>query len=853
MQLSIIFLSVLALFKVSVSRGQVRVEGNVNIGALTSLHGRKNVAECGKFDVPALGVAESIVFAIEQINQDKKLLPDVTLGYEILDCCQSPVLGARNVYDFAIRNRKASMINTHNASNTLKPVVAVVGGLVSETALAVSMLLQAVGIPIIGSLATTEQLSSKFHHRFLRTIPADGNQAKAIADIIDFFGWNFVAAIGEDDSYGRTGILALEREARRRNTFCLGMTEFVQQSQIDRIPSIVYRLKQRRTVKVVVLWVLHSTGKALLDEATSQGVVSRTWIMSESLSMQQPEYLGEKLITQGNFIGVLPRRHVFEPFKTHIKKITPSNSRGNPWWEELWKTEFGCSPGKCKDDLRVTDALLLKLINDYVPFVIDAVYAIAHALDAILRCKEPYGLLKAGKCPQGTISRVDSNDLLIYLRNVSFQGLTGRVEFDSRGDPPDALYDIVYLNTNKTNRNFTQLPMKATIGSWEKRAITSLTLKAELIRWRTSENLQGPGPSECREECKPGERKTKTTDCCWECIECSDGWITSKSGQMNCSKCPRTQYSNNKRTACVDLPLLNIKWGDASSMMLIVISLIGILLSGAVLIILIKYKDTPVVKASNPEISFILLLATTSCFMLTFFYIATPTDKICALLQPLRYISFTSCCSILVLKTIRIVQAFQMEPVKALIKACIKTATRQLLSLGALVLVDVLLAVCWISIDPPHLDTSVTNDGFIFLSCRNFNSNAGLVLMMCMLIYLIVQALVCTYYAFRARKLPGNFNEAKYIAFSMYIILLSWIAYFPVGYALQGWYVAVVSCATSLVSGYGVLGCIFVPKIYMIFLHPEKNTTSAVRAELQVFTRVGTFTKSMISDRDSSS
>jgi metabotropic glutamate receptor 6/7/8 len=192
-----------------------------------------------------------------------------------------------------------------------------------------------------------------------------------------------------------------------------------------------------------------------------------------------------------------------------------------------------------------------------------------------------------------------------------------------------------------------------------------------------------------------------------------------------------------------------------------------------------------------------------------------------------------------------------MEPVKALIKACIKSATRQLMCLGALVLVDVLLAVCWISTDPPHLNMTFTQDGYIFLSCKNFNSKPGLALMMCMLIYLIVQALVCIYYAFRARKLPGNFNEAKYIAFSMYIILLSWIAYFPVGYALQGWYVAVVSCATSLVSGYGVLGCIFVPKLYMILLHPEKNTTTSVRAELQVFTRVDTFSKPMISDNSS--
>lgn len=830
------------LFIISIWGGcsseRVQLVGDVNIGALTSLHQRKDVDKCGLFDVPALGVAEAIVYSVQKINQDPSLLPGLIMGYEILDCCQSPVLGARNVYKLAVNNREAM------STNDTQPIVAVVGGLVSETALSVSTLLQAVNLPIIGSLATSEQLNSKFHRKFLRTIPADGNQAKAIADIIEYFGWRYVAAIAEDDSYGRSGVLALQREARVRNSFVVGISEFVLHSQFDRIPSIVYKLKQRSTVRVIILWVLHSTGKAVLEETIKQNVIGRTWLMSESLSMQRAEYLGANILSNGNYIGVLPRQRVYEQFTAHIRSITPLSSLGNPWWEELWQTEYGCKPKGCPRDLKVKGDLLMKLTNDYVPFVIDAVYALAHALDAILKCKFPHGLLEGGRCPSKPISQVSSDDLYVYLRHVKFPGLTGMIEFDENGDPTDALFDIVYFNVNETNGNSTKIPRKTTIGSWEKRANESLLLKSKMISWC---GRGDPGESECREECRPGKRKAITTDYCWECIGCAVGWVTVTSGQTNCTKCPRTQHSNNDRSACVDLPLTNVKWQDVSSLLLIIVSLFGVFLCLAVVVVLVKYKTTPLVKASNPEICFILLFVTASCFMLSFLYIATPTDLICALQQPLRYIIYTVSCSILGLKTVRIVQAFQMNN-NSVIKKLVKSAPRQLLCLALLVTIDVILAFCWVIIDPPNLSTTVTQDGYIFLSCENFKFTSGRVMMASMLCYLIVLALWSTCYSFRARKLPGNFNEAKYITFSMYIVLLSWIAYLPVGYALQGWYVAIVSCMTSLVSGYGVLGCIFFPKLYVIFMHPAKNTKDSVRAELHVFSRVGTFNKSVIEE-----
>ena len=102
--------------------------------------------------------------------------------------------------------------------------------------------------------------------------------------------------------------------------------------------------------------------------------------------------------------------------------------------------------------------------------------------------------------------------------------------------------------------------------------------------------------------------------------------------------------------------------------------------------------------------------------------------------------------------------------------------------------------------------------------------------------YVLLLSLLSLFYAFKVRKLPDNFNEARFIGFSLYIILLSAICYYTVEFSVQhGWYISVIACTTTLVDSFGLLGCMFGPKVFNILFHPERNSKEAMSSQVAAY------------------
>ena len=819
-------------------------DGDVIVGGLLNIHISGTSDQCTEISTTGLGYAEATIFAIEKINKNSTILPNVTIGYDLRDYCFSNARAMKIAYDFMCDGDSVHMSNQNISTSPTgyvtetktKTISALVGPFDSASAVLVGSLLQVSDIPAISPSATSDELSSQMYKDFFRTVPPDNWQAKVMADIIELFNWTYVAAVGLDDSYGHNGISALEKESYNRKTFCIAFSEYIPRlGYWNKIKQTVLKIKRRSEVAVIILWLSVGYGRAFFAEATAQNV-EKTWILCDALTARGT-FLDTDLTILNGSLGIKPHEYSVLEFEEHLKTITPAKSieRGAHWWEEFWRLHFNCSATNskqfgvalCEANLTV-DHAPQKIGGPFVSYIIDAVYAIAHALDNIYRCSLSInGAGYIGKCPP-VKPTVKGRDLEKYLKNISFDGMTGKVRFNKFGDPLTASYDIINFQLDSaTGRTLKHIR----VGSWNKNTTPNLRVDLSRLRWRT---LYTP-LSFCSSECLPGTRREFNTPCCWDCIKCPKGTVSTGNGSTNCTKCDLETKSNEEQNKCEKLAIINITHTTAYGIAIILMALIGFILTLLVCGIYIKFYNSPIVKASNREISFLLLFGILSLHILAALELSEPSHSLCTAASFWRYFALNLCITVLFLKTMRITSVFEVDKVAQLFAPCYKTLTRQSVFLSVMNLASLCLLVLWIFLDSPRRKKIIRLDEYVFLVCKPFETNVGLVLFVSVCAYTLIVAFLCTYYAFKARGIPDNFNETRYIGFSMYILLLSSLAYYPVAFAFESWYVTIVSCTTTLVTSFGLLGCMFGPKIYILFFQSQQNTIESIRSQVMDF------------------
>lgn len=831
----IIVISVLAITQTSFTAAGIKPgmriykNGDVTIGGLFPVHVR------GGFRSKFMSLAEAMVFAVEQINNDSKLLPNITLGYDITDTnltnrrAMKTTLDYVNVHKFAFRNPTLNESCLILPPNPFSPVVAVIGTGNSRSSILVSNLLEVEDIPLISYAATSDELSSSAYPSFFRTVPPDRFQSQVMADIAKKFKWRYVAAIAQDDAYGRSGIEFLQKHTKPLD-ICIAYENYfpaTEDNQRDeKIKIIIEELKEMEEVGVIILYCTSGHALPVLREAMRQGLKDRTWIASEAWGNNDRVIKVKDLqpILQG-MLGVVFTDVTVPSYKRYLLSRT-SAYRPEPWWRHFWEREFDCtfnitpSDGtqRCSNDLKVSESIFENSLSDSkATYVINAVYAIAHALDAIFKCKSP----PASRCPQ-LEPYIEPRDVLDYLKKVNFTSEVSKVSFDDNGDSLASYSIINYRADNETGGRV------ETVGTWE---VGSLNLNTSLIIWNNG--LTGTAPrSVCSEICKPGFRQTRELNCCWQCIRCSQDTITSTSGAMNCTRCALDHISNEERTQCIPVPVERISWGDSAGVLIAFIACLGCLASILVGLVFVWRNETPIVKASNRQLSYTFLFCIGMNYLWALVNLAEPSDFICPLSQAWFYLFYTVAIVVLGVKTKRIVHLFEHRvPRSELTKTFIEKNKHILVIVGVAGL-DLLILILWFTVDipHPHIDKSVRTT--FYLECLEHSDVMGQFCRYLLIAILVILSTVCCYFAFKSRKLPHNFNEGKFIAFALYIIVISWVTFYPVYLNIRGKYSVVISGAASIIAATGLLVCIFVPKIYIILLHPEKNTVAYMKSQI---------------------
>ncbi|XP_040214397.1 vomeronasal type-2 receptor 26-like [Rana temporaria] len=712
-------------------------------------------------------------FAINTINQNTEMLPNITLGYHITDSC----LDARVAISYG---------------------------------------------------ATDPSLTDRrlYPHVF-RTVQNDHVHYLAVIELLKHFGWTWVGIFTTDDDAGDK-----EREILTKYmishgicvefTFKLGLETLNDDTSLKTL-EVTAAILKNSTSKVIVVcgsYVYINAIFSILDSFVSDKtfIFPPIWVSRSSVHLIPLTAINGNLAVELYPLSLPDKEHFFDGID---KMNSTNNSSGSLYFLTVAKclsANRGKSQIECKIDNKQEE--IYPNIDDFVnQGVAPRIY---YAVENLAKALHNMQLFPKGKSDDRR-HHYYKHQLFSLLKELKYS-------FDSAEPVPffNEYGEFVYhyrITNWILEEDFTaDYNEVGNFTPWAPEG-QKLHVNHKAITWKFPNKVP---ISRCSGPCLPGNRKkigTSIHKCCYECIPCPEGEMSNISDSENCMKCFDEEWPNENKDQCVPKLMEFLSYtNDLISAVFSSISILFCLLTGLILGIFIHYRDTPIVKANNRNLSYLLLVSIMLSFLCVFLFLGRPVDVTCMLRVTSFGVIFSVAVSSLLAKSIMVCIAFKStkpgSPWRKWMGARFPISIMLVCSL-----IQVIICMTWLSISPPFQDKDTHSyEGKIIIQC-----NEGSVIgFYSVLGYMGLLAAVSFIIAFLARTLPDSFNEAKYITFSMLVFCSVWIAMIPAYLSSKGKDMVAVEIFAIWASSSGLLGCIFFPKCYIILIRPDLNTKTGL-------------------------
>ncbi|XP_078525106.1 extracellular calcium-sensing receptor-like [Lissotriton helveticus] len=787
-----------------------------------------------RFVTRAFRYVHAVAFTVNEINQSPSMLPNITLGFRVYDCCYD-VTKSTKLAMCLLPGREKPVPNFQCRSRS--PLASVIGDVYSSTGLAIARILGLYRYPQISNGAHIEDLSDKIQFpSFMRTMPNADTVSVGVSMLVKHFGWTWIGLLSLEKDVTRATMLLVRKHILNTGA-CIAFWEEIPALYSTTKLLYLVEVVRKSSAKAVVAIGPDPLLLPFMEEVARQNLTGIIWIATHVWASSSLLSVVDLSIVLTGTIGFAIPRGVLSGLKEFLYNLNPHRNPEDLFTKEFWEVAFGCtwtedftnSNNSTSEDYQrkplctgsedllglkpnILDVNNFRLTNN----VYNAIYATAHALHNLLSCRPGKGPFLNGTC--ANIHHFRPWQLLHYLKKVHFQNPEGdEVFFNEKGDPPPR-FDI--LNWQRQVDGSIQ---HVKVGTFDYSAPEGhqFIINESAILWNKG-GAQVPD-SLCSARCLRGYRKAARegqASCCYDCVPCSEEEISNHTDSIECFKCPEDQMPNERQDGCVSKPVEYLSYHEPLGAVLAGISICYCLFSLLVFLIFIRYNQTPVVKANNLPLSYLLLCALILCFLCPYMFIGQPLWWTCLLRQAAFGTIFTLCVSCILAKTITVLLAFgATRPSSKLrnwtglkVPLCITIACSSL---------QLLLCAAWLILAPPFHELNFRSSARRIISECNEGSTLAFWLMLGYMGFLATVTLIV---AFLARTLPDSFNEAKLITFSMLVFVTVWFSFIPAYLSTRGKNMVAVEVFAILASSAGMLSCIFLPKIYIILLRPEMNT-----------------------------
>ncbi|XP_027584356.1 taste receptor type 1 member 3 [Pipra filicauda] len=771
---------------------------------------------CERLNTDGLIWALGMKFAVDEINNSTSLLPGVTLGYDIYDSCFEPLVALQASLMFLTRNDTTGIGILCDSTDCQPRVTAVIGPHKSDLSLVTAKLFSTFFIPQVSYAASSEKLSnSELFPSFYRTLPGDKNVVEAVVQLLNRFGWNWIATVASDDEYGQ-GAQELFLSTAANNNICIAfegiiptdVTEPSDKKQLEDVINLINRTK----VNIVVLFAYTLSAQALMEQAIKMGLSKKVWIGSQAWMLSDLPASIPNIQSIGTVLGFVTKTGTVPGFQKYVADLFTSVQQDEFCQQSrelnrLMSTnvlDLQCQ--EC-DNISLGDLSFLLSITQVQP-VHMAVYSVAYALHRALGCT-----YKA--CPKTPIR---SWQLLYYMDALPFEVNGQSYRFD-QSHSTNTGYKLILWSWK--NGILTYLP----VGDYKE----SLHIEEPQIQFHTPD--QKAPTSECFRHCKPGQiRRVKGSNlCCYDCTDCAENTFWNSQDSSSCTPCLQQQWAPPQSTQCYERSERFLFWDEPLTIALLVLMSITILLTCLTALLLLRNLQTPLVQAAGAERSLFALLCLGLLSLSCCLYVGKPSDTHCAMQEVVHALCLNGCFSTFFIKTLEITLVTEFPSYAPSLLRWV-THRRSWLLVALCLLVQGLLCLCHLYLGPAYLAPDYKSQPTEVLLVCSTKSWAAFALLHSLNGCL---ALLCFLGTFMVQTLGKKYNLARGITFAILIYFVIWI-FFVAIFATLGTVLRPISqIATILIISLGILVTNYAPKCYIILFKPEMNTVDCFQNFIQ--------------------